>query len=64
MRTQIFDEPSNVTVEDSVVIVKGPDDIDIGLSADAAAVTSDRLFRAALKAKRSETQDDSDEGDQ
>jgi hypothetical protein len=61
MRTPIFDEPSTVTVEDSIVIVRGPDDVDIGLSADAAAVTSDRLFRAALRAKRSEPQADPDE---
>ncbi len=47
----IYDQPSEVTVTDGVVSVKGPDSVDVELTAEAADETSDRLLEASLKAR-------------
>ena len=46
----IYNDPSDVDADDGVVSVKGPDAVDVKLTADAASETSDRLLRAAMKA--------------
>ena len=47
---EIYDEPSEVTAEDGVVSVKGPDAVDVRMTAEAADETSDRLLHGAMKA--------------
>ncbi|HXG99763.1 MAG TPA: hypothetical protein VNI79_05035 [Sphingomicrobium sp.] len=47
----IYDQPSDVTATDGVVRVKGPDSVDVELTAEAADETSDRLLEASLKAR-------------
>jgi len=46
-----YDTPSDVTASDGVVSVKGPDAVDVQLTAEAADETSDRLIEASLKAR-------------
>lgn len=48
---EIYDEPSEVTADDGVVSVKGPDAVDVRMTAEAADETSDRLLRGALQAR-------------
>ncbi len=48
---QVYQEPSQVTAEDGVVSVKGPDHVDVKMTADAADETSDRLLHGALQAR-------------
>ena len=48
---EIYDEPSAVRAEDGVVSVKGPDAVDVKLTAEAADETSDRLLVGAMKAR-------------
>ncbi len=47
----IYDTPSDVTASDGIVSVKGPDAVDVRLTAEAADETSDRLLEASLKAR-------------
>ena len=47
----VYDEPSDVDAEDGIVSVKGPDDVDVRLTPDAAEETSDRLNTGAMKAR-------------
>ena len=47
---KIYQEPSDVSVEDGVVSVKGPDSVDVKMTPEAADETSERLLRGALKA--------------
>jgi hypothetical protein len=47
----IYDEPGDVDAEDGVVVQKGPDDIDVRLTPDAAEETSERLITGAMKAR-------------
>jgi hypothetical protein len=47
---KIYDEPSEVAAKDGVVSVKGPDAVDVRMTAQAADETSDRLLHGALKA--------------
>lgn len=49
--TKVYDEPSNVSAERGEVIVNGPDGVDVSLTPDAAAETSDRLLAAAAQAE-------------
>ncbi len=51
---EIYDEASDVTAEEGVVSVKGPDAVDVRLTAEAADETSDRLLQGALKARGQE----------
>jgi hypothetical protein len=46
----VYEKPSEVAAEKGVVSVKGPDDVDVNLSPDAALETSERLFKGSLKA--------------
>ena len=46
----IYDDPSEVDAKDGVVSVKGPDAVDVELTPDAAAETSDRLLHGSMKA--------------
>ena len=47
---KIYREPSDVTAKDGVVSVKGPDAVDVKMTAEAADETSERLLEGALKA--------------
>ena len=47
----IHDQPSAVTAQDGDVLVKGPDDVDVGLSPEAAEETSNRLLEGSMKAR-------------
>lgn len=47
----IYDEPSEVDADSGVVAVKGPDHVAIKLTPDAAAETSERLFKGSIKAQ-------------
>jgi hypothetical protein len=48
---KIYDEPSDVSADDGVVSVKGPDAVDVRMTAEAADETSDRLLHGALQAR-------------
>jgi len=48
---KIYAEPSDVSADDGVVSVKGPDAVDVRMTADAADETSERLLFGALKAR-------------
>ena len=49
-RKEIFSKASEVSAEDGVVNVDGPDGVDIGLTPEAAFETSDRLLDGAATA--------------
>ncbi len=48
---EIYDEPSEVSADDGVVSVKGPNAVDVQLTPEAADETSDRLLHGALQAR-------------
>lgn len=48
---KIYDESSEVTAEDGVVSVVGPDAVDVRLTPDAASAISDQLLEGASKAR-------------
>ena len=47
----VYDQPSEVEAKNGVVLVKGPDDIDVRMTPDAAEETSERLNTGAMKAR-------------
>lgn len=47
----IYEQPSSVTAEDGDVLVKGPDNVDVGLTPEAAEETSNRLLEGSMKAR-------------
>ena len=47
----VYDEPTEVDAEDGVVILKGPDAVDVRMTPDAAEETSERLNTGAMKAR-------------
>ena len=47
----IYDEASDVAADDGVVSVKGPDAVNVKLTPDAAAETSERLLKGSMKAQ-------------
>ena len=47
----VHDEPSAVDAEDGVVIVNGPNSVDVRMTPDAAEETSQRLLTGAMKAR-------------
>jgi hypothetical protein len=47
----IYDEASEIDAKDGVVIIKGPDAVDVRLTARAAEETSERLLDGAMKAR-------------
>jgi len=48
---EIYDEASEVDAEEGIVIVKGPDAVDVRLTPEAAEETSERLNTGAMKAR-------------
>ena len=48
---KIYDEPTEVDAEDGVVVLKGPDAVDVRMTPDAAEETSERLNTGAMKAR-------------
>ena len=48
---KIYHQPSTVTAEEGDVLVKGPDDVDLALSPEAAEETSNRLLEGSMKAR-------------
>lgn len=48
---KIYEEPSEVSAEDGVVSVKGPDSVDVQMTPEAADETSERLLYGSLKAR-------------
>ena len=48
---KIYHQPSSVTAEEGDVLVRGPDDIDVGMSPEAAEETSNRLLEGSMKAR-------------
>lgn len=49
-RKEIYSKPSDVSAEDGVVNLDGPDGVDVGLTPEAALETSDRLLEGAATA--------------
>jgi hypothetical protein len=47
----IYDEASEVDADDGVVSIKGPDDVDVRVTPDAAEEISERLNTGAMKAR-------------
>ena len=47
----LYDEPSEVDAEEGIVVVKGPDAVDVRLTPKAAEETSERLLHGAMKAR-------------
>lgn len=47
----IYSEAGNVSAEDGVVCLDGPDHVHVQLTAEAAEETSDRLMTGVLKAR-------------
>ena len=47
----VYDEPSDVDAEEGVVTQKGPDDVDVRMTPEAAEETSERLNTGAMKAR-------------
>lgn len=54
---KIYEEPSEVTAEDGVVCVKGPDAVDVKMTPEAADKTSERLLYGAMQALGQKIQD-------
>lgn len=55
---KVYDEPSEVDAKGGTVVVDGPDSVDVRLTPDAAAETSDRLLFAAAKARGQQLQEE------
>jgi hypothetical protein len=51
MDDKIYSDASHVEAEDGAVVVDGPDGVDVKLTPEAAAETSDRLLFAAGAAR-------------
>lgn len=49
-RKQIYSKASDVSAEEGVVNVDGPDGVDVGLTPEAALETSNRLLDGAMHA--------------
>lgn len=49
-KKEVYSQAGDVTAEDGVVHWDGPDGVDVGLTPDAAFVTSDRLMHSATEA--------------
>ena len=47
----VYDEPTEVEAEDGVVVLLGPDAVDVRMTPEAALETSDRLTNGAMKAR-------------
>ena len=51
MPDTIYNEPGEVDAEKGNVVLKGPDDVDVRMTPDAAEETSERLNTGAMKAR-------------
>ena len=51
MPSKVHDEPSNVSAEDGVVMVDGPDGVAVAMTPRAASETSDRLLEGSAEAQ-------------
>lgn len=47
----VYNEPSDVTAEEGVVDVVGPDSVDVAITPEAAEETADRLLSEAVRAR-------------
>ncbi|MDP9421679.1 MAG: hypothetical protein M3Q19_02385 [Pseudomonadota bacterium] len=59
---KVYDNASQVEAEDGVVTMKGPDEVDVRLTDDAAAETSDRLLVGSMKARGQKLQEQKKKG--
>jgi hypothetical protein len=50
-RDKVHDEPSIVEIEGETVRMKGPADVDVRFTPDAAEETSERLLDGAMKVR-------------
>jgi hypothetical protein len=50
-KKHVYEEASKVAAAEGAVEVEGPDEVDVALTPEAAAETSDRLLRGAFKAR-------------
>jgi hypothetical protein len=50
-KQETYSKPSVVTAKDGDVQVDGPDGVDVSLTPEAAAETSERLLNGAMKAE-------------
>jgi hypothetical protein len=48
---KVYDEASNITADGGSVAVKGPDDVDVKLTPEAAEETSNRMLEGSMKAR-------------
>ncbi|HVH49454.1 MAG TPA: hypothetical protein VM760_06200 [Sphingomicrobium sp.] len=48
---KIYDLASDVTADDGAVAVKGPDDVDVKFTPEAAEETSNRMLEGSMKAR-------------
>ena len=48
---KIYDEASEITAEDGIVTIKGPDAVDVRLTPEAAEETSNRMLEGSMKAR-------------
>jgi hypothetical protein len=55
MPKRVLDKPSDISAEDGRVVIHCPEGQTFTFTPDAAVITSDRLLRASLVAKRQET---------
>ena len=58
---KVYDESSDVTAEDGVVSVDGPDSVEVKLTPEAAEEISNQLLEGAMKARGQRYFDDSDQ---
>jgi hypothetical protein len=54
---QVFEDSSSVSAVEGKVVVKGPDGVDVALTPDAAAETSDLLWAGASQARAQQRRD-------
>jgi len=47
----VYNEPSDVTAEEGVVALDGPDAVDVAITPEAAEETADRLIAEAVRAR-------------
>jgi hypothetical protein len=47
----VYSEPSNVTAEEGIVAVVGPDAVDVAVTPEAAEETADCLISEAVQAR-------------
>lgn len=50
-RDKLYDEATDVTAQDRVVILDGPDAVDVKVTPEAAELTADNLVEGAVKAR-------------